>query len=126
MEIFVFVGVVVSRYRQVNQKRTLTFFETLDDVADERGTVYRHAQQRIGYDAGTQRRTNAGHAAPGTAGAVVASARSALDELVQLGAAERGEASHVRHVGVERAQRHAHLSQLDVDATVGQIVRRRG
>lgn len=104
----------------------LTFFETLDDVADERGAVDGHAQQRIGHDAGTQRRADAGHAAAGAAGAVVASARAALDELVQLGAAERGEAPHVRHVGVKRAQGHAHLPQLDVDATVGQIVRRRG
>jgi len=98
----------------------------LNDVADERGAVDRHAQQGIGHHPGTQRRANTRHAAAGAAGAVVPSARAALDQLVELDPAERGQASDVGHVGVERAQGHAHLPQFDVHATLGQIVRRRG
>lgn len=104
----------------------LTFFETLDDVADERRAVDGHAKQRVGHDAGAQGRARAGHAAPGATRAVIPAGGAALDELMQLGTAERGQAPDVGHVGVERAQRHAHLSQLDVHTAVGQVVRRRG
>lgn len=96
----------------------------MDHVADERSAVDRDAQQRVGHDAGAQGRAHAGHAAPGAAGAVVATARAALDQLVELGAAERSQAPDVRHVRVERAQGHAHLPQFDVHAAVGQVVRR--
>lgn len=111
---------------QVGRVGGLTFFETLDNVADERRAVDGHAKQRVGHDAGAQGRTRAGHAAPGAARAVIPAGGAALDELVQLGAAERGQAPDVGHVGVERAQRHAHLPQLDVHAAVGKVVRRRG
>lgn len=57
---------------------------------------------------------------------MVAAAGAALDELVELGPAERRQAPDVGHVGVERAQGHAHLPEFDVDATVGQVVRGRG
>lgn len=115
-----------SGHCRTRRRERLTFFEALDDVADERRAVDRHAQQGIGHDARAQRRAEAGHAAARAARAVVPAAGAALDQLVQLCAAERRQAPDVRHVRVERAQRHAHLPQLDVDATVGQVVRRRG
>lgn len=65
-------------------------------------------------------------AAARATGPVVTAARAALDEFVELGPAERRQAPDVGHVGVERAQGHAHVPEFDVDATVGQVVRRRG
>jgi hypothetical protein len=65
-----------------------TFFETLNDVADERSTVDRHAQQRVGYDTGTQWRTHTRHPATGATGSMVATSCATLDELVELGTAE--------------------------------------
>lgn len=56
---------------------------------------------------------------------MVASTCAAFDELVELGTAERSQTSDVGHVGVERTQGHAHLSEFDVNATLGQVVRRR-
>lgn len=104
----------------------ITFFETLDDVADERRAVDRYVQHGIWYDAGTQRRAHSWHAASGAAGTVVATTCSTFNELMELGAAEWSQTSYVGHVRVERTQGHAHLPQFDVHATVGQIVRRRG
>lgn len=93
----------------MEEKKKHTFFETLNDVADERSTVDRHAQQRIGYDAGTQWRAYARYPAPGATGSVVATSCATLDKLVEFGTAERSQTSDVRHIGVKRAQGHAHL-----------------
>lgn len=104
----------------------VTFFETLNDVADKRRAAQRGAQRCIGYDAGTQGRAQTWNTAARATNAVVTTTRTAFDELVKLCVAEGRQSPDVRHVGVERTERHAHWTQFDVHATFGQIVRRGG
>lgn len=99
-----------------------TFFKALHDVADVGNADRDGDDDRLDDDTGTEGEAGRGDATAGAAAPVVAAPGAASQQLAELTGTDATQGLQLTHAGVERADRHTHVTEAGLRAACRHVV----